>query len=248
MKLLLLLLLQFPLLAASLVIDCGSPTDQYFTGGLSDFTISYPGATGDLTLRYGTFSYRIPAPPGPSIVTLVFRETGTVTAANQRRFYVAFNEQPAVLVNYDLYAVAGLSTIRREFQVFSIDGFIHIFFTYSRKSAIVSSIEVAPVQVPTPGTPFRVISATPERQPDGTYLIGTPMQTGSMVYDVSIYRNGLRLRPWRFSGPSSDYETVPQGGFLRVDPVLPWSESDVILVDYTIYYPPPAQIPVSVVP
>lgn len=228
MKPLLLLLLQFPLLAASLVIDCGSPSDQYFTGGLSDFTISYPGATGDLTLRYGTFSYRIPAPPGPSVVTLVFRETGTVTAANQRRFYVAFNEQPAVLVNYDLYAAAGLSTIRREFQVFSIDGFIHIFFTYSKKSAIVSSIELAPVQ--SPGTPFRVLSSRSVREPDGTFIATPPIRLGMLVYDIAVYSGGLRQEP------DIDYTTAPRDGLLRITPLFPWA-ANTILVDYTVLQP-----------
>lgn len=136
---LLLFLLCIPLFAETLTIDSGSPTDQYFTGGLSDFTISYPGVTGDLSVRYGAFQYHIPRPPGVYLVTLNFRETGTVSAKNQRVFSVKLGGQ-LVLDRLDLFSAAGLAKIERNFVAASNDGFIDIDFSYTTKSAVVSSI------------------------------------------------------------------------------------------------------------
>lgn len=141
MKILFLFLLCVSLFAETLTIDSGSPADQFFTGGLSDFTISYPGATGDLSVRYGAFSYHIPRPPGVYLVTLNFRETGTVSAKNQRVFSVKVGGQ-LVLDRLDLFFVAGLAKIERNFVAASNDGFIDIDFSYVTKSAIISSITV----------------------------------------------------------------------------------------------------------
>jgi len=235
MKPLLLLLLSLPLFSASLVIDCGScptaspcPTDQYFTGGLTGNVVT-PGATGDISVRYGTFTYRIPAPPGPSIVTLVFRESGTSTGPNQRKFTVKFNEQPPVLSDYDLYAVAGLSVIRREFQVFSIDGFIHIFFTYSKKAAIVSSIEVAQPS----GTSEMIRWDVPGiRQADGSYFFTAPVPTVPVAV-IAVYRNGVKQRRYPVLDVEADYSLDPQS-VLHVfpNPAFSWSVSDVVTMDY----------------
>lgn len=124
-------------------IDCGSATDANFTGG-SAFTIA--GASGDATLRFGVFKYAIPVPSGQYDVKLFFRETGTVSAIGQRRFSMSINGQP-VLVNYDLFAEAGLNSIEKTFPA-SSSGFIGIDFTYALRSAIVSRIEVTPKPQP----------------------------------------------------------------------------------------------------
>jgi len=131
------LLITAPVFCQSITIDCGSPSDQYFSGGLP-YTIA--GASGDATLRYGTFGYHIPATAGDYTVTLYMRETGTVTAIGQRIFNVKINDQP-VLDRYDLFAREGLAERRRDFDAVS-NGFIDIDFSYIRKSAIVSRIEL----------------------------------------------------------------------------------------------------------
>ncbi len=139
---LLLTLLAAPLLAATLTIDSGSPSDQFFVGGKDDFTISYPGVSGDLSVRYGAFSYHIPRDPGVYLVTLNFRETGTVSAKAQRIFSVKLNGQ-LVLDRFDLFASApGLMPIERGYVTTSNNGFIDIDFSYSLKSALVSSITI----------------------------------------------------------------------------------------------------------
>ncbi len=140
MKLLALLLLSSSLFAATLTIDCGSATDQYFTGGTA-YTIA--GAAGDATLRYGSFAYNIPA-TGPQVVRLVFRETGTVSAANQRIFSVKFNEE-TVIGSFDLFAGYGLNATERVFVRMPSDGIINISFSYSKKSALISEIDVTPL-------------------------------------------------------------------------------------------------------
>lgn len=121
-------------------IDLGSaPVDQFCTGG-ERYTIQTPGATGDLTLRYGQFGCSIPASPGLYTVSLFMRETGT---GGQRSFSVRINGQPA-LANFDLFAAAGLSELQRDFQTAS-NGTINIDFTYTLKSAVASRIVVTPV-------------------------------------------------------------------------------------------------------
>lgn len=129
-------------------IDLGSaPVDTFCTGG-SVFVIPIPGTVGDLTLRYGTYKCVVPTLPGFQDVTLVMRETGTVSASGQRKFSVSINGQP-VLVDYDLFATAGLSEVQRTFTVWSA-GYVAIDFTYKLKSAIASSIKVAPAKPTNP--------------------------------------------------------------------------------------------------
>lgn len=117
-----------------MVINCGSPEDRFFSGG---FPYAAPGGP----LRYGAFSYHIPMPSGVYLLTLTFRETGTIAAANQRRFSVAVNRLP-VLTNYDLFAEAGLSPKHYNYVVTSNDGFIDLALTYSLRSAVLANIEI----------------------------------------------------------------------------------------------------------
>lgn len=138
-----------PLFCLGQTIDCGSATDQYFTGGIA-YAVQTPGATGDLTLRYGAFSYNIPTSPGNYTVSLFMRETGT---PGKRQFSVSINGTPR-LQGFDLFGVAGLAEFRRDFTAASSSGFINIVFTYTLKSAVVSRIVVtaiSPMQVIVPG-------------------------------------------------------------------------------------------------
>lgn len=141
MKQLLMFLLAAPLVAASIFIDAGSSSDHFFTGGKDDFTITASGATGDLSLRYGAFGYHIPAQPGAYLVTLHLRETGTVSAKNQRIFSVKLNGQ-TVIDRLDLFAANGLAPTYRSFVTAVSGGFIDLDFTYALKSAIVSAIQI----------------------------------------------------------------------------------------------------------
>ncbi len=136
-----LFLLTFPLLAATLTIDAGSDTDQYFTGGAAFTTSSCPG---DATVRYGAFGYHIPLAPGVYLVTLNLCETGTVAAKGQRIFSVKLNGQ-LVVDRLDLFAAGGVAPIERNLVAASNNGFLDLDFSYSTKSAIVSSIVVQPL-------------------------------------------------------------------------------------------------------
>ena len=148
MKTLLSFLLSLPLFGASIIIDSGSPTDQYFSGGLP-YTVQ-PAA--DTTLRFSSsattpFSYNIPVPQdGPYIVTLNFLEPSAVPPA--RAFSVTINDQ----LVYSRLTMAGyLVPFSRSAIIFSSGGFINIRFDTLIRSAVVSSIQIDPL----PATPVR---------------------------------------------------------------------------------------------
>lgn len=233
MKTFVLFLISLPLLASSIFIDCGSSSDQYFNGG-TPYTVQ-PAA--DSTLRFSSlpFTYKIPVPAdGPYTVKLNFLEPSSVPPA--RAFSVSINDQ----VTFPRLTMPGyLVPFSRSALIFSADGFIAIRFDTLIRSAVVSSIEIAPFQsaaTPTAGTPFRVLSEIAAAQPDGTYALAGPTPlAGQMAYDIAIYRNGLRQRP------GFDYQTTPQSGpvyQMIVQPSTPWGPGDAVLADYTVYFPP----------
>lgn len=142
MKLLsVLALLAAPLFSATVFIDCGSAEDQFAVGGFTDFTIGYPGATGDLSLRYGKFAYHVPVEPGAYLVTLKMRETGTVNGPGQRVFTVKLNGETK-LDKFDLFAAHGLAATERVYVAAS-NGFIDIDYSHStQRGAVVSAIQI----------------------------------------------------------------------------------------------------------
>lgn len=230
-------LFSIPLFGASLFVDLGPP-DPYCTGG-ARYDIATPGATGDLTLLYGTFSCKIPQSPGAYLVTLNLRETGTVTAKGQRIFSVKINDQ-LVLDRFDLFAAAGLTPIAKSYVAGSSGIIITIDFSYSLKSAVASSIEIAPLSgdsivLPVDGLPFRVLSEVPVQQPDGSWALKGPQAGFSyIIYDVAVYVNGLRMQA------DVDYKTAPDSGpdwQLKITPTNPWAGK--VLADYTVYLPKP---------
>lgn len=131
-------LLSLPLYATTLTIDSGSATDQFFTGGAA-FTTST--CQGDATVRYGAFGYHIPVEPGAYLVTVNLCETGTVSAKGQRIFSVKLNGQ-TVIDRLDLFAASGLAPTYRSYTAAPAGGFIDLDFSYSLKSAMVSSIQI----------------------------------------------------------------------------------------------------------
>jgi len=221
------------LFGASLLIDCGSPQDQFFTGGIA-YTIAGPV---DTTLRFSSnattpFSYKIPvAPDGPYIVKLNFLEPSNVPPA--RIFSVSINDQ----LSFPRLTTPGyLIPFARSAIVMSADGFINIRFDTIARSAVISSIEItpfSPVTLPVEHVE-RITGAIPVWMNDGYYLprpIAVPDPSIPLGYrDVAVYRNGLRLTVIDYSSaPSavSQLKIVPQGG-------QPWPDTDSILVDYTV--------------
>lgn len=222
----LLLFLPTLLLGQALSIDCGSPSDQFFSPapGLT-YTIQTPGATGDLTLRYGAFSYSIPAPAGNYTVSLFMRETGT---GGIRRFSVAINGVPA-LENFDLSSTAGLNELQRDFPVTST-GTINLAFSYTLKSAVVSRIVVTPKPVvPAPTSGVRFTGVVPVRQDDGTYVLTPPSPTS--ISNLAVYRNGLRQKlglDYRIGEATITATPV----YVAIVPLTQWDADDVMLCDF----------------
>lgn len=144
------LLIAAPVLFAQpITIDSGSSTDQFFTcatpGSCDKYSITLIPVSGDLTLRYGSFTYKIPEAPGLYKLSLFMRETGTVTAANQRKFTVKVNGQsPASLTNLDLFAISNTAELQRDLIVVS-DGKIVLDFITVLRSAVVSRIVLTPL-------------------------------------------------------------------------------------------------------
>lgn len=174
----LLFLLACPLLAATLSIDAGSATDQFFIGGAAFTTSTCPE---DNSVRFGAFSYHIPMPAGAYMVTLKLCETGTVSAKGQRIFSV----KQAGLDRFDLFAAAGLAP-KEVSYITASNGFIDIDFTYTTKSAIVSSIDIDVIAVRggTPGTGFP-LGAGMTRQIPEPAEIGTACQDGDYALGAS---------------------------------------------------------------
>lgn len=225
MKLFLLLFLSIPLFS-QLLIDSGSATDQYFIGGANDFTISYPGASGDLSIRYGAFRYHIPQAPGVYLVTLNFRETGTVSAKGQRVFSVKLNGQ-LVLDRFDLFAERGLALTERNYVTASNDGFIDIDFSYTAKSAIISSIQVQLFQ--SAGSSLPTVTAWSSCHGSGVLAgpegPGTPpgaLWPGLAAVPPGWNCDGLKAYTFKLADGSSDgiYVAVKMPADFSLDPVI----------------------------
>lgn len=136
-------------LLSAQVIDAGSATDSGFTGGavwLIPQALLPPGTT-DATLRFGAdFTYRIPCSKRVYVVTFQFIEP-TVQAIGQRVFSVSVNNQ-TVLDRLDLVAEAGyLRPVARSVLAMCSEGQLRIRFLAQVRSAVVSSIEVAPLSL-----------------------------------------------------------------------------------------------------
>lgn len=151
------LLLALPLWG-QITIDAGSPSDQYFTGGSLWAIPATPQGTADATLRYGvSFRYKIPA-SGVQVLTLRFREPN-MTQPGQRIFSVSANHQP-IITRLDLVAEAGYQApLERSYVVVAAGGFVDLRFETQVRSAVVSSITLAPLisgMISTDGRTLRV--------------------------------------------------------------------------------------------
>jgi hypothetical protein len=179
----------FPILGGTtaLTIDCGSSTDAYYVGGLPWVIpqgILPPGTT-DATIRYGaSFVYPIPAGSTgtPYLVTLHFIEP-TVASVGQRVFSVYANDQP-IIDRLDLVAAVGyLKPMARAFVVASSDGYIKLRFTGQVRTALVASIEIAPL--PTGGGSSFPVTIPAQKAGEGMLLIDVPGSTPTTTYSVN---------------------------------------------------------------
>jgi hypothetical protein len=148
----LLLALLFALPAfAQIRINCGGPAltdtsgpwmaDVYFTGGNASAKTGAPTVLD--TIRYGDFTYNIPAAPGAYTVKLHLIEQ-YATGPGQRAFNVGINNTP-VLFNVDPYREAGSNTeLVKTLTVQSAGNAISIRFQPVIGSARVAAIEVQP--------------------------------------------------------------------------------------------------------
>ncbi len=131
--------------------------DRFFDGGdPTEVPGQHIAATRNAqlytTYRSGTFSYKIPLPPGSYELRLHFAETTYGPAAplgggeNSRVFDVHMNGKP-LLTQFDIEADAGESTA--DVRVFkdvhpSADGFLHLDFIGVLGLPLVNAIEVLP--------------------------------------------------------------------------------------------------------
>lgn len=198
--------------AQSRVIDCGSPADAFYSGGLP-YTI--PGPTlPDQTVRFGSsFSYHPPA-NGDVTVKLTFFEPNQTTLG-ARIFSVSINDV-TVIQNVDLVAASGggLVPYIQTFPATARNGLIDIVFTTQVRSAVVSSIEIvtAPVMPPVQA----VDGETPAGTLDGANLVFT-LAFPPAASSLHLYRNGLRQKiglDYILSGNTITFlaAAVPQAG------------------------------------
>jgi hypothetical protein len=134
-------LLLFLVVAGALLADS---TPIAWNGG-SEFSVQ-TAPPGYEFMHYGSsFSTTIEVPPGIYVLTLRFIEP-TVKTVGSRVFDVAINDQP-VLSRFDVFARAGfMQPIERAFVVVVKTKTLAVDFTASVRSAIVSGIQVAPVE------------------------------------------------------------------------------------------------------
>jgi hypothetical protein len=125
-------------------IACGSPTDQYFTGGVGAWPM--PLAAPLAFLRFSqppsnTIDYDIPLPNGVYLINVTMVEPNK-TAAGQRIFTIAANGQTSAPI--DLFAITGAINVPYTFPMEALvgAGFLHLQFVSSTGNAVVSSITV----------------------------------------------------------------------------------------------------------
>jgi hypothetical protein len=135
-----LFLLALPLCAQSVQIDCGSPSDQYFSGGIA---WNQASLGQDTTLRYGkSFSYSIPTAPGLYWVKLTLIEPNA-TGPGQRTMIVSVNGQATDPI--DIWAIAKITTpYVLKLPAAMITGKLNVQLTGIVGNAVVSSITVEP--------------------------------------------------------------------------------------------------------
>lgn len=149
--------------------------DSMFTGGSVATKPSVTGVPSILdTIRFGDFTYNIPAKPGQYIVKLYFIEQ-YATGPGQRAFHVGI-DNALLLFNYDIAKDVGLNVL--EIKVFTVNhqgDTLAIRFATVIGSARVAAIEVLPVSsVPPPCPTACKDGQTGPMGPQGPPGVGVP--------------------------------------------------------------------------
>jgi Malectin domain len=139
--------------------------DEYFTGGVAqpgpvDFFGRPPDPSLYRLMRYGDFSYAIPAPPGVYELWLHFAEPtfrsgteGSEGGENERHFTVTVNGA-TLLHDFDVVTDSGTFPVDvRAFRDITpaADGFVHLRFQAVMGPPILNAIELVP------GTPGHIL-------------------------------------------------------------------------------------------
>ncbi len=133
--------------------------DNYFTGGVAqpgpaDFIGRPPDPSLYRTMRYGDFSYSIPAPPGVYELWLHFAEpnyrsgtgVGSEGGENERHFTVTLNGT-TLLNDFDVVTDSGISPVDvRAFRDITpaADGMVHLKFQAVVGPPFLNAIELVP--------------------------------------------------------------------------------------------------------
>lgn len=152
-------LLAARLAASTIVIDCGSGSDQFFVGGspytfqpAADSTARIPTCSPNCSSLSVPLEYKIPVADGvPYVVEFGFNEPASTGVA--RQFAVTINDTPAIakVVSRGQGVAFSRSTI-----AMGADGILDIKFPVTTRGSIVFSIKVTPLAevAGTPGTGF----------------------------------------------------------------------------------------------
>ncbi len=126
----------------TITIAAGSPTDQYFVGGVGAWAMPLPAPLS--FLRYGTsFKYDIPLPRGMYSIDVTVVEPNK-TGPNQRLLTITANGQTTSKI--DVFAATGGINVPLNVPMMALvgAGWLHLQFTAVLGNAIVSEIVVRP--------------------------------------------------------------------------------------------------------
>jgi Malectin domain len=174
--------------ASSVVIQCGSPTDKYFVGGVPDpsnpaskpWPMPLPAPLA--FLRYSQpgspISYNIPVTNGAYAVNVTLAEPNK-TGPGQRIFTITVNGQTTDPI--DIYAATGGQNIPFVVPLLPVvsAGYVRLQFTAIAGNAVVSEISVTPlafawtncVAAPAPSPSCATLSLVRVVRDDGSSLM-----------------------------------------------------------------------------
>ncbi len=246
--------------AGAILINAGGPAytdslgqtwqaDTDFSGGSTTNETFAVANTSDPALysarRWGNFSYNIPVTAGAYNVTLLFCES-RVTTTNSRLFDVSAEGQQ-IVTNLDLFATVGLhAAYNPVFPVEVADGALNLVFTTVKDSAIVSGIEVVPLQIQAPIipilpiTPITPITPPVTPPPSNSFIdtdIGSPSLVGSAITnpDGSVTVSGGGADIFNNSDAFNfDYEPLAGDGtivaqLISQEATDPWAKAGVMI-------------------
>jgi len=201
-----------------------------FTGG------NIAATPGDQTfsIRYGDFSYRIPAIAGQYDVRLHFVER-YATAVGQRVFNYQVASLPPV-TNYDIYADVGPNKETIKHYALTTTGTpIVISFTTVTGSARVAGIEVIPLNQPViqapafAPLPLPIATQSSTAYPQATADKAVDGNTDGVFTDNSVTHTNSEAQPWW---------QVDLGASIPISSIAVWGRTDCCssrLGDYWIF-------------